>query len=444
MPLSVNAIRGCLIAIATTSGAQVIQEEYVVLQETMAAGSSVEVQSSVNLKGTLFEYKPDRKDSKKTAIGASGSSRYRERCLDVTDAHQITGTARRYLSASLDKQKGDDKERVVLRPVADRIVFRRANDESTIFSPDGPLMAAELDLLSADAFTATFAGLLPQKPVKLGDQWAAKPSAASELTGVEPIQSGTLNCTLREVKSNDDGTVARVNFSGTLTGPTDQGPTQMTIDGHLLFDLDTQLITYVLMNGRSEIADSSGRSAGQLEGRYELTRRPAIDDPRLSDAALKELVLKPTPETTALVFESSNLAIRLVYPRNWELKSVNKNVMQLDEPTGGTMRLTVDATPSPTADKLRGEVLTWLKGQKAASVEFDAIESMQLSDTRKADRFTVRAALGKSDREWTYFVLREGDRTASVAANFVAKRAEALQGDVVAVARRIEFLPKSR
>jgi hypothetical protein len=444
MAIQLAAAIGCLVAIATPSAAQVDKNQEVVLQEATVTGASLDIQSTVNLKGKVFEYKPDGKLSKTTAIWASANSRYRERFLEVASDREVTGTARRYLSATLDKQKGDDKERVVLRPVADRIVFRRSSDESTIFSPDGPLMAAELDLLQADAFTAAFAGLLPQKPVKIGDQWPAKPAAASELSGVEPIQSGSLNCVLREVKSSDDGTVARVTLAGTLTGPTDQGPTQMTIDGHLLFDLDTQLITYVLMNGRSEIMDSAGRPASQLDGRYELTRRPAIDDPRLSDVALRELVLKPTPETTALLFESSNLAIRFLYPRNWEIKSVTKNVIQLDEPTGGTVRLTVDSTPQPTADKLRGELLTWLKGQKAAGVESSAIESTQLSDARTADRFTARAALSKYEREWAYLVIREGDRSASVAANFVAKRAESLQEDVVALARRLEFLPKSR
>ena len=427
----------------TGSSTQLNKDEYVVLHEVLAAGTSLDVISSVNLKGKVTEYKQDGKEANSTAIWASGSSHYRERLLDVSQDLKVTGTARRYLSASLDKQKANHKQRVVLRPVADRIVFRRTGDQSTIFSPDGPLMAPELDLLQADAFTASFGELLSTERVKVGDKWSAKPVAASELTGVDPIQSGSLNCVLREVKSNDKGTFARVNLSGTLTGPTDQGPTQMTIDGHLLFDLDTQLITYVVMNGRSEILDSTGRIVGQLDGRYELTRRPAIDDPRLSDSAMKELVLRPTPETTPLLFESNDLGVRLIYPRNWELTSVTKNVIQLDEPTGGSLRLTIDATPSPTADKLRGELLTWLKGQKVTVGESGATEVVQLSDTRKADRFTVRATLNKSDREWTYLVIRQKDRAATLAANFVADRADRLQDDLVTMARRLEFLPKS-
>lgn len=422
---------------------QVDQQQDVVIRESLAIGTSLEVQTSVNLKGKMNDYKPDGKQAQTTAIRASGNSRYRERILDVSADGEVTGSARRYLSASLDKEKADQKQRVVLRASADRIVFRRVNDQSTIFSPDGPLMAPELDLLQADSFTAAFAGLLPPKPVKVGDQWPAKPVAASELTGVEPIRSGSLNCVLREVKSIDNATVARVNLSGTLSGPTDQGPTQMTIEGHLLFDLDTQFITYVLMNGRSEIMDSAGRVAGQLEGRYELTRRAAIDDPRLSDAALKDLNLKPTPETTALLFESNDLGVRFIYPRNWEMTSVTKNIIQLDEPTGGTLRMTMDASPAPAAEKLRGDLLNWLKGQKATVDESGAIEQTPLSNSRNADRFSVRATLNKAEKEWTYLVIRQNGRTATLAANLIGERAETLRDDLLFVARRLEFLPKS-
>ena len=419
------------------------QSKSLTIKESVSVGASVEVQSVVNLTGKILEYKTDGKVGKTTAIWASGNSRYRERYLDVAPDREVTGTTRKYLSASLDKQNGDRKERVELRSVVDRLIIRRATDQSTVFSPDGPLMAAELDLLQADAFTAAFSGLLPNKEVKVGDQWLAMPAAVSELTGVEPIQSGKLNCVLREVKSDEKGAIARINLSGTLSGPTDQGPTQMTIEGHLLFDLDTELITYVLMNGRSEILDSAGRVAGQLDGRYELTRRPAIDDPRLSDTALKGLTLKPTPETTALLFESNELGLRFVYPRNWELTSVNKNTIQLEEPTGGSLRLTIDPTPAAATNKLRGDLLAWLKTQKAEIGESAAIESIQLSDTRKADRFTVRAALNKSGREWTYLVIRQSDRTAVLAANFVTDRAEPLRNDLITVARRLEFLRKS-
>ena len=434
----------CFAGLGASPASQPIGDKEIVLKETQDRGTSIEVTSQVNIQGKLTEFKPDGKQGESTAIWASGSSRYRERILDAREGSKETVTARRYLTAALDKKKAESKQRIVLRPAVERVVCRHVNEHTTIFSPDGPLIAPELDLVQADAFTASFAGLLPEMPVKIGDQWSAQSVASAELTGVEPIQSGALSCTLREVKSSAEATVARVNLSGTLTGPTDQGPTRMTIDGHFLFDLDTQLITYILVRVESDILDPAGRVSGQLEGRYEITRRPAIDDPRLTDAALAELNLKPTAESTALLFESTELGLRMIYPRNWEMTSVMKNVLQLDEPTGGSMRLTIDTTPAPTADRLRGELVNWLKSQKAKVGELSAVEQIALSGARKAERFSVRAVLGDKAKEWTYLLIRREDRTATVAVNLIDERTDALKDDVLFIAGRLEFLPKAQ
>jgi hypothetical protein len=214
------------------------------------------------------------------------------------------------------------------------------------------------------------------------------------------------------------------------------------VEGHLLFDLDQQLISYVVMNGHSEILDSNGRATGRLDGRYELTRRPAIDDPRLTDSALKGLELKPTPESTALLFDGLSMGIQFLYPRNWELASVTKSAVQLDEPTGGNMRLTISGNPAPTADKLRFELLSWLKQQKAAIRSDEPVETQPLSDSQTAERFSVRAEHQQKEKEWTYLIMRDGDRSVSIASNLIQERADSLRGDLLFVARNLKFLAK--
>jgi hypothetical protein len=276
----------------------------------------------------------------------------------------------------------------------------------------------------------------------LGDSWQATNVAASELTGVDPIQSGKLQCVFKEVKPTNDGTVARIAFSGTLIGPTDQGPTRSAIEGFLHFDLDQELITHLVMNGRSEILDSSGRVVGNLEGRYELTRRPTIDDPQLADSALQGVELKPTQQSTALLFDGSTMGIQFLYPRNWELTTVTKNVVEFDEATGGNMRLSIDSDPPPTADKLRADLMNWLKQQKATIKASDGIETQALTDSMSAERFNVRAEHQQKDKDWTYVIIRDGDRSVSIASNLLQERSEALGGDVLFVARSVKFVEK--
>jgi hypothetical protein len=426
------------------SGPQVQTDSPLALRESLEVGTTLEVSSSVSVKGTITKSKDSGNQATTAAISASGVTQYRERVLDAAGPHGVAATVRRYVRAGLDKQTIDGPQRIVLRSAAERIVVRRANRQSTIFSPDGPLTAPEHDMLKADPaeFTPALVGLLPAKSVKPGETWEASAEAAAELTGVEPIQSGALRCVIRESRASGKVRTAKVSLAGSLSGPTELGPTRMTVEGYFLFDLDRHLITYLVLTGRSDIVGDDEKVVGQLEGRYELTRRPAGDDSRIANTALASLDLKPGRQTTALLFEHSKLGVRFVYPRNWELGSVKDNLVQLEDPTGGGMRVTIDAKPAPTADKLRAQLVTWLESRKATVKDAGAAQPVALSKSVKAERFTVQAVLDEKTKEWDYVLVRQGDRSATIAAGLIADRATVLRDDADFVARRLEFLPK--
>jgi hypothetical protein len=421
---------------------QASQTESFTIQEAVQPGTSVEVSTTVNLNGKLAEHKPGAKTPISTLIRAASQAHYRERTLAVTDTGDVTKVARRYWDTAVEKQVGEAKQTIKLRADAERIAIERIEFDNTILCPDGALTAPELALLDAEPFVPALRGLLPTKPIRIGDQWQATEVAASELTGVAPIQSGALRCTFQEVKTTDAATVARIKFSGILTGPTEQGPASMTVDGHLLFDLDQQMISSVVMNGRTDLFESTGQSAGTLEGRYELTRRPAIDDPRLTDSALEGHLLKPSRESTALLFDGKTVGIQFLYPRNWELQSFTKSAVQLKEPTGGDLRLAIDSNPAPRAEKLRTDLVTWLKGQKAIVRGDAAIQSESLSETRRLERFSVQAEHDKTDKEWTYLVITDGGRSVVVACNLLQKRADTLREDIQFLAQSVKFVDK--
>jgi hypothetical protein len=422
------------------------------MQEPATLGDHFDVLATVNLKGTTSKAKKDQKEPATAVISASSSVKYRERIIQLSDAGAVEATARRYAAAGVDKKTDDQQQRMTIRSAVERIIVRRADHQSTFFSPDGPLTFAELELLSADTFTPALSGLLPSGPVKPGEQWKATPEAVTELTGVGPIESGGLTCTFRERKLRGNKPVAQVALSGSITGPSDLGPTRDKVDGHFLFDLDRGLITYVLLSARREILGPGAKVIGTLEGRYELQRRPAAEDALLADAELTKLNLEATAETTALLFDSKDLAVRFLYPRNWELLAVAKNRIELEEPTGGNMRVLVDATPTPTAEKLRAELLSWLKTKQATMKDTGSVKPFP--GPPAGERFTVQAAVAKkssadapSDEklyEWNYVHMRGEGRSATVSASLTADRAATLRGDIDFVASSLKFLAKSR
>ena len=106
------------------------------------------------------------------------------------------------------------------------------------------------------------------------------------------------------------------------------------------------------------------------------------------------------------------------------------------------MRLTLDATPPPTIDKLRSELMNWLKQQKATVKGSDSPQSESITETLTADRFSVRAEHQQKDKEWTYVIVRDGTRTVSIAANLIQDRVEVLRGDLLFVAKSVTFTDK--
>jgi hypothetical protein len=423
---------------------QPISQNQVVMRETMQSGMTLEIKTNVSLTGNMGGLDKNGQKVTETAIKATGSTHYRERVLEFGKGNEPVVAVRLCRTATLEKRIDSQAQRIVLRPAVGRVVVRHENNHNTVFSPDGPLMVSELDMLRSDPFTPMLRGLLPSGAVKQGDQWPASAEATSELTGVNPIQSGGLACTLSEVKSTADGAVARVRMAGSFNGPTDQGPTRMNIEGHFIFDLDARLITRLVLDGTSEILSGEGNVIGKLQGRYELDRRPAIDDPKLTDTGLAGVELKPTPGSTSLLYESVDLGVRFRYPRNWEITSAKKNLIQLDEETGGRMHVTIDPSPPATSAKLRSELLTWLESQKAAVKVASSPEKIALTSTLAAERFSIRATLGQKPKEWNYLVVRANDRAATLAVNLLEERADVLRGDINSVAQSIEFLPRGQ
>src|SRR5438477_11636 len=82
-------------------------------------------------------------------------------------------------------------------------------------------------------------GTLPDKAVSPGDRWTAARSAIQELTDMERIDDGDVTCKSEGVVERDKRRYARVQFAGTVSGPGEDGSTKQQLDGHLLFDLES-------------------------------------------------------------------------------------------------------------------------------------------------------------------------------------------------------------
>ena len=72
-------------------------------------------------------------------------------------------------------------------PAVNRVVVMKKGPRKAPFSPDGPLLWGEIDLLRADIVSRPRGDFCRTSPVQTGDTWKASAAAVAELTDIEKV-----------------------------------------------------------------------------------------------------------------------------------------------------------------------------------------------------------------------------------------------------------------
>src|SRR5262249_10590770 len=129
---------------------------------------------------------------------------YDERVLELTAEGQVRKTLRICRGMDFKRTIGDRPQATSLRPGGRRLVLLPPTHTEGPFAPDGPLTWGEIDLVRTDVFTPALAGLLPDRPVREGDRWTALTTAVQELTDLEKVEEGSLECRLEQFQVQDN------------------------------------------------------------------------------------------------------------------------------------------------------------------------------------------------------------------------------------------------
>lgn len=387
-----------------------------------APGSEFRVVTNSTISGELLT--PVAKDRPPAKIGIAGRSSidYVERTLPVDAKDADFKSLRVYETIAFRKTAGDRTDEMTLRPAVRRLVFMKKGPHKVPFSPDGPLLWAEIDLLRTDIVVPALAGLLPDKSVTVGDTWKASDAAVEELTDLEKVEKGELTCKLDQVIVSGPRKVAQVVFSGTLTGVNEDGPTRQKLAGRVQVDLAAECITFLRVDGEHFLLDADGKEAGRIAGTFELTRTRIVGHPTLAEPAVKELDLNPSPENTKLLHHTAESGVRFVHPRNWRVVRTSGRQITLDETDGAGLLVTLDTAGGvPTAARYLREALKELQERGAKVLDRKGPE--RLADG--IDRFTVDADFGKDKVVMVYFIVRQEKGAATLAARVPDRHREA-------------------
>jgi hypothetical protein len=414
--------------------------EAVRLQERFGVGYQYQVRTRVDLSGTLQVPAARGKPAPKPlTLRGFSAIEYDERVLSLSKIG-VSKTVRLNRRMDFHRTVGGRVQETALRREVRRLVLLRRGSTEVPFSPDGPLTWGEIDLVRTDVFTPALTGLLPDRPVRVGERWQARVEAVRELTDMERLE-GFLECRLERVFVEEGRRQARVAFSGTVRGVSEDGPNRQRLQGHFLFDLGGNYLSYLYLSGRHEMLDTEGRVAGRVEGRFVLTRRANTHSAELSDAALRGVALEPSADNTRLLYDNPDLGVRFLYPRRWKVAGVRGSQLALDGADGCGLLLTIDPLSRvPSGASFLAESRTWLVKQKARLLR--VVPPASVPGTRGLEHFALEAEMGGQKFWMDYYVTRHAGGGATLAARLPPRDLAAMRKEVAQLARSVVITRK--
>ncbi len=429
-------MRGALFAILLIA-CPLAAEEAVRLEERFPVGTRHKVRTRVDLSGELTP--PPAKGKPATPVTIKGSSAidYEERILDASEG-KITRALRHCERFDFKRTIAGKEQEIALRPEVKRLVVLRKGHTESAFSPDGPLLWGELDVVRTDVFIPALVGLLPTKEVREGDSWQASEAAVQELTDLEKVESGGIECKLEKITRVGKRRLARVLLKGTVKGVGEDGTASHRLQGTFHHDLEGGYLADLVLNGVMSLLDKDGKEAGKVEGRFVMMRSPGGSAVGLGDEAVKRIKTEPDDENTRILYDNPDAGVKFLYPRAWRLTREMGGQIALDGPAGDGLLITIDpAGKTPTVKQLRDEAQQWITKQKGSVIREQP--AVTLRSTPPLEWFAVEAKVGGQTFWMDYYATRQTEGGATVAARMQPANVKPSRKDVSMIAGSISL-----
>ena len=415
-------------------------EDAILLREVFTDGYTYRVSCSTDFSGALQVPSGSAKDPKTKPLKVSGASsiEYDERVLETSNSVPVSKTLRLYRRIDFQRKVELESQKSTIRPEVRRMVVLHQNQLKAAFSLEGPLTWEELDLIRTDVFTPELAGLLPDRPVKIGEHWTASPGAVKELTDMEQIDDGKIDCWFDEITEISHRRQARIGFKGSVRGINQDGSNRQPLDGYILFDLTSKHISYLSLRGGLAFLERDGTNRGGIEGRFVLTRQANVDSPELTDSAVRGKRLDPTEDNSQLLYSNPELGLRLTYPRRWHVNAVRGWQVTLDEARGGSgLLLTVEPLQRvPSGNEFLSQTKSELQRRGLKIIREERARRIQDSP-REIEQFSLYVEEKGREYVMSYYVARQAEGGITVASRLPARDQAALERDVLNIVRSV-------
>jgi hypothetical protein len=298
------------------------------LQPELNAGHTRLVRAALEVRGHLQMAGANGKTITRP-LSVSGEVRYDEKLLSAaaeagagqrTVRHYDTVAANILIDGRRAPKRGlDEKHRLVVAVAGE--------DRTTLFAPRGHLTRDDLDLVALPADPLVLSGLLPEKGVGIGDQWEIPVAALAQIVAIDEIASSDAVCELKKV----DGDVATVEVAGKVKGTVAGGGTEMDVAAKFTFDFRHRQISWLAISIKEKRAQTYIGPGLDTTARVIVEITPLAESPHLTDAALADLPLEPSPTRELLkhIAVAKEFQFELLHDRRWHVVTEDAKLVGL-------------------------------------------------------------------------------------------------------------------
>jgi len=286
---------------------------------------------------------------------------------------------------------------------------------TTLYSPAGPLTREELDLIDVPGNSLLADLLLPEKTVRAGETWKHPDSLMAALFGVDKVTRNAVESTLTGVF---DG-LARMQLSGRLEGTVGGAATIIEVKGKYQFDLTSRRVHWLGLLMHEVRTPGEAAPGLDVVARLQMQITPAKQPVHLTSAALKKLLLDPTPEALRLTHSSTDGRWKLTHERPWHVTADEREVTVLRFLDKGQRLAQCNISSLPKADEGRPLALAEFQDdvKQALGKSFgEFVEAAESTNTAgyRIHRVVVRSVVSDLPIQWHYYLVADphGNRVA--------------------------------
>lgn len=309
------------------------QRESCLLRSSRKVGATDMIEIGIEGSGTVIQtLLGNEKTSPSDKMEVVAGFCYEERILDWNpdSANPHLKSIRQYTQAGMRR----NFQGTVTRPLLDisrkNIIVEFDGKTLSLYSPAGPFKNDQYLLVSDLPINSILLDFfLPNREVKLGEEWTVPDNVVRALLGLESIENNTVRLVLTAIV--DDMAEVDLYLTGNQKDPqgnplpsTIQGASlgasvTMDIQGKYQFDLKSNRMTWFGMTINEKRSESLVEPGLDWKGTVRIRIAPMEAPEELTDEKLTELDAPPTDESFCLIYNGQKGPWNFRHGRDWRM-----------------------------------------------------------------------------------------------------------------------------